>query len=103
MNDLKGSKGKENDRNVTFRCSFIGCFFWDNRERVFMFDYDKKTTNIKTHGNTLGPLVQATAAGHPEGTEPKPGWDTMSVKRGEIHLISEMIELKVMYVTKRCI
>jgi hypothetical protein len=38
---------RECDRNIIFKCSFIGYFFsevtyCDNRERIFMFDYDTK-------------------------------------------------------------
>jgi hypothetical protein len=36
---------RESDRKIMFRCSFIGFFFYsycDNRERLFMFDYDTK-------------------------------------------------------------
>jgi hypothetical protein len=44
---------KESDRNIIFRCSFIGYFhgvsYCDNRERGFLFDYDTKE---KEHQNT---------------------------------------------------
>jgi hypothetical protein len=45
---------RESDRNIIFQYSFIGSFlsgvsYCDNRERVFMFDYDTKE---KEHQNT---------------------------------------------------
>jgi hypothetical protein len=36
----------------------------------------------------------ATTAGHTEGTTPKSGEDTMALKGGEEHVISEMIRTK---------
>jgi hypothetical protein len=44
---------RESDRNIIFRCSFIGSFFLGlysvKKERVLMFDYETKE---KEHQNT---------------------------------------------------
>jgi hypothetical protein len=56
---------RESDRNITFRCSSIGYVFFgvsyrDNRERVFMFNYDTKLLllNILRVYMKIKPLIR---------------------------------------------
>jgi hypothetical protein len=88
----KTTKIKMNDKNAfvfTFsaKLSIIAyVFFISFRHEVILY---KVHSNVhRTQPPTNQPQQQL---GHPEGTEPKTGEDTMASKRGEGHVVSQMI------------